>query len=479
MHTKLDGYLIAVFGYISMLSISLSFFFFSHFFPIAIKPISNKTRPLVILSFILAIIAIFIPGFVIKDVSLSPWKIITGVGIYIPFGVFLSLMLISFIILIRKVWFAKLKEIERYQAKVLLFGTLTSTILGVIFNLFYPLLLQDYRFVRIGPVFTLILVISVSYAIVRYQTFNLKIIAAQSFTSLLCVFIFARLLLSESLQEQISNAALLIISIIFGVLLIKSVINEVKQREKIEKLAKDLEKANERLKELDVMKTEFLSFATHQLRTPVTAIKGYASEILEGDFGEVSEKAKEPINKIFRSGNSLAVMIEDYLNVSKIEQGKMTYTMTDFELDKLVEEVVDDLRKSMEKEHLAVEVKVAANVMVNADRGKIGQIVSNLVDNAIKYTEEGKIVVTLTKDERTNKALIVVKDTGAGIKPETMAHLFEKFSRASDASKYNLLGTGLGLYLAKKLLEAHHGKIWAESEGAGKGSTFFVELPVV
>ena len=100
----------------------------------------------------------------------------------------------------------------------------------------------------------------------------------------------------------------------------------------------------------------------------------------------------------------------------------------------------------------------------------------NLLDNAVKYTPAGQITIALTKQD--GKARLLVKDTGAGIKPETMSHLFQKFSRASDASKYNLLGTGLGLYLASELLKAHHGKIWAESEGDGKGSSFFVELPV-
>lgn len=175
------------------------------------------------------------------------------------------------------------------------------------------------------------------------------------------------------------------------------------------------------------------------------------------------------------SSSSLAVLVDDYLNVSRIEQGSMKYEFSDFNLGDLVNEVANEQRPSIEKKGLKLEVKMDGGAMIHADRGKIKQVIINLLDNSVKYTPAGQITIALAKQD--GKARLSVKDTGAGIKPETMAHLFQKFSRVSDASKYNLFGTGLGLYLASELLKAHHGKIWGESEGDGKGFTFFVDLP--
>jgi signal transduction histidine kinase len=114
--------------------------------------------------------------------------------------------------------------------------------------------------------------------------------------------------------------------------------------------------------------------------------------------------------------------------------------------------------------------------MVNADKGKIKQVLGNIIDNSIKYTPTGGIHVWITAKIPEKKILISISDTGVGIHPEVLPKLFAKFTRAPDASKTNILGTGLGLYVAKKMIEAHHGRIWAESAGPGKGSTFFVEL---
>ena len=242
-------------------------------------------------------------------------------------------------------------------------------------------------------------------------------------------------------------------------------------------LDQQLKEANDKLKELDKQKTEFVSIASHQLRSPLTAIKGYSSLILEGSFGPISDKVKEAVDVVFQSSQKLVLVIEDFLDITRIELGKMKYEMNKVDLQEIVSQVVNELRHSVESHDLELKYKPdTKKYWILGDKGKISQVVGNMIDNAMKYTKEGTISV-LVSNEKGNIRLMV-KDTGVGIPPDIISKLFQKFARAKDASKVNITGTGLGLFVAKQIVDAHKGKIWAESEGLGKGSTFIVEFPV-
>ncbi len=327
--------------------------------------------------------------------------------------------------------------------------------------------------------------IIMGYAILKHRLLDLRVIMTELFIGMLWVFIFARILLATAESgERTANILLLLLSIVVGVFLIRSVLKEIRQREEIERLAgkleatnASLEAANERLKELDQLKSEFVSLATHQIRGPITAIKGYASMLLEGDYGAVPEVCKGPVETILQSSSSLAGIVQDFLDVSRIEQGRMKYELTVFDLSKLSEDVARELMPNVEKKGLKLVLQIAPSMLVRADLGKMRQVIENLIDNAQKYTREGTITVSLQKNGRGN-AELSVRDTGVGIKVETIPKLFQKFSRAEDASRANILGTGLGLYVARQLVGAQGGTIRAESAGAGKGSLFVVELPL-
>lgn len=245
-------------------------------------------------------------------------------------------------------------------------------------------------------------------------------------------------------------------------------------------LYQDLQDANEKLKALDKQKTEFVSLASHQLRSPLTAIKGYSSMILEGSFGAINDKAKEAIGRVFESSQKLVMVIEDFLNITRIELGRMKYDVTEFSFNKLVSNVIGEQKPNVERRGLTISYEEdAPEYKVFADMGKISQVISNLVDNSVKYSKEGSIkvkIVGIKGEDGKAGVRLSVTDTGVGIDPKVMPHLFAKFSRAADASKTNIIGTGLGLYVAKQIMDSHKGKIWAESAGAGQGSTFFVEL---
>jgi len=293
----------------------------------------------------------------------------------------------------------------------------------------------------------------------------------------LWIFVLIRTILSTTNEEILINSSLLILLIIFGILLIKSVIKEVAQRENIEKLAVDLQKANDKLKDLDKQKSEFVSFATHQLRAPLTAMKGYASLILEGDLGALSQEIRSAISRIYDSSDTLTHIVDDYLNISRIELGAMKYTFENVNLIELIDNVIAELKPNIEKSKTTLSFIVDRNkkFVFRADKDKFKQIIANIIDNSVKYTPIGNVVVKLEKTNDMN-ILLSIKDNGIGIAPEVIPKLFAKFSRADNANKKNIHGTGLGLFVAKEIVSAHKGKIWAESEGEGKGSTFFVEL---
>lgn len=335
---------------------------------------------------------------------------------------------------------------------------------------------EDWQFAQIGlfamPVFISILV----YGIVKFKTFDIKLVGAQALIISLIVLIGSQFFFIQNNTNRILTGVTLIITGAIGINLIRSVKKEVALRERIEKQERELEKGNARLKELDQLKSEFVSLATHQIRGPLTAIKGYASMLIQGDLGTVPQNLRDTISTIFESSNALTVIVQDFLDVSRIEQGRMKYDISVFDLSKLMYDVAQELTPSIERKGLRMKLEIEPQLIVEADIGKIRQVFENLIDNALKYTHSGFIYLTARR-VGNDRACVSIRDTGVGIKAETLPKLFQKFSRAEDASKANILGTGLGLYVARELVIAQKGTIRAESEGVGKGATFTVELP--
>jgi signal transduction histidine kinase len=205
-----------------------------------------------------------------------------------------------------------------------------------------------------------------------------------------------------------------------------------------------------------------------------------SSMLLEGSYGPVEDKPREIIDRVFQSSQKLNNIIEDFLNITRIELGTMKYQMADIDLAKITETVVNNMRPNIENKGLSLDYGAdGGSHIVRGDSGKLEQVVSNVIDNAVKYTPTGSISVAVKEVKGTDgkhHVRVEVKDTGVGIEASTIPKLFEKFIRADDAGKTNITGTGLGLYVAKQIMEGHQGKIWAESAGKGKGSTFIVEV---
>jgi len=464
--------------YLAAAAIPFSFIYFVHIFGDADHHIGPKMKYILPIPFLLiAYITIF--GGLIGGVTLEYPKesvINFNPNLHLIYAIYIiSYFNIVYYILFKK--FRRSSGTFRQQIIYILVGTLISTLIGVFSNLLLPLF-GNFSFNWLGQVGILAMVVSISYSILEHHLFDVQIIFAEIISLVLVFALLAELFLAVTFVEAVIKGITLCFVGILLYLLVRSVFKEVEQREKIERIAKDLETANEHLRVLDKQKSEFVSIASHQLRTPLTAIIGYSSMILEGSYGPVSEKVQEILGKVFESSRRLAVIIDDFLTISHIEQGKMTYKFETVEIKKMVTGLVEEFTSRAKAKSLYLNFTSDGyeTYNVTADEGKIRQILSNLMDNSIKYTLAGGIDVRLTKDYGLRKTRIMIKDTGIGLSRETITTLFQKFSRARDVQKVYTEGSGIGLFIGQELIKAHHGRIWVESEGEGKGSSFFIEL---
>lgn len=228
--------------------------------------------------------------------------------------------------------------------------------------------------------------------------------------------------------------------------------------------------------ELDMAKDDFVSIASHQLRTPATGIRGILSMVLSGDFGELTTKQRHYLNMALRSNNRQLNIIEDLLSVARADSGRLDLVLEKVSLTALVAEVVAEHRMRIAENEQRLEMQLAPEIFAMVDNEKVKMVVDNLVSNAAKYTRRGGIIrVELSRDK--GSATLKVQDDGVGIPKDQQRAIFAKFMRIENELSVPAGGTGLGLYLALKIVKLHRGDIVVSSE-VGHGSTFRVMLPV-
>jgi len=225
-----------------------------------------------------------------------------------------------------------------------------------------------------------------------------------------------------------------------------------------------------KIKEVDKMKDEFIAIASHELRTPVTGIRGFTSMIVDGTLGKVNDKVKKSALMIQRESERLAILVEDLLNVSRIEQNRVKMNLRPADAGHIINEVIENLSAQAEKKKLHLDFKNDTRIlpMINVDVDRLKQILINLINNAIKYTEKGGIEI-ITKEKNNASVLeIIIKDTGIGMSSKERERLFEKFYRIQNDKTKHVTGTGLGLWITKKFVELMGGEITIDSiEGVG------------
>ena len=490
---------------------------------------------------ILEVVVLFTP-WVISDIKLQAWGFDSVTGIlyntfFLPFVVIL--ICLSLVNLFLNYKAADINQ--KVQLRFIFLGLGLFLLAGTFFGGILPLLIGSQEYYRIGNYTSVLFVVFTAYAITKHNLFNIKVIATELAVAVLSLILFTQIFVSTTILEGVIKGLIWIGATYGGYLLIQSVICEIKFREELQVMAQQLGHANAHLKELDQMKTEFVSLASHELLTPVSAIEGYLSMLLDEKIAKVDDpKAQKYLANVYTSAKRLARLVADMLNISRIEEGRLLVEKKDLDLSKLINEVIGEIKfkaeekkqriifdnpdnqitresDSQKKNRLSNHPTIqSSSVMTYGDPDKIKEVIINLIGNSIKYSKNpGTITVKIEKvptawvsekwqkiedeikarpldDQEAIKSavdehfhalvgqeqlLISVQDQGIGIPKEELPRLFKKFHRVGDFTTAESQGSGLGLYISRALVELHHGRIWADSEGSGKGSMFTFSLP--
>ena len=403
-------------------------------------------------------------------------------------------ILFSVIRIVRKILSEALPSFEKTFS--LIFGLLWA----VLSLVFLSSVLASYRTQNLDPqmvsqgiiVFlntaTLGIVLILAVIVVRRYFVSYKVVITQLIATLIVMFNIVSLMNASNTEEIVLRFILIIVLAGLSHLLVRSVVSEIQKKNKIQETAQEIYSANQMLTKLDKAKTDFIASASHQLRSPLSVIKGIASMLIDGSYGKVSGQIKNALEKVYISNERLIGLIESLLNISHLEEGRVEFVFTKIDLNSIAQKAVDGLALQAQNKKLYLKFspfrKASAKggsasggkLLVWADESKVTEAISNLIDNALKYTRKGGVTVEIKKI--SGFARVTVRDTGIGLKKEEKNTLFQKFVRAGRGNKMSVVGTGLGLYVVRKMIEAHKGKIWADSLGEGRGSSFIIELPL-
>ncbi len=398
--------------------------------------------------------------------------------LYIIFGYVLYFVLCIYE-LARLYYYRKKEQNVRGAARQLFFAISLASVSGLTnFPLWYGITVIPYGNLLM-PAYIFIFL----YIIYRYNLLGIKHALVTIAMTVVGAFLLVRVAIDFFIPESILTKVMVDFIMIasffyFSQLARQMFISERYLHKKYKDLAKKLEEANERLRKLDKQKSEMLSIAAHQLRTPLTAMNGYISLIIEGDVGEaLGSQTRIMLVKVSRAVMRLSLLVNNLLNMSRIDDERMQYAMRPMRVEGLLREAVEMFRVVAKDHQLTLELQLPDTPLpkIIGDEGKLHEVVVNLINNAIKYTKQGGIIVRAWVGGE--EVYFSVKDTGVGLSREDASHLFQKFSRA-DHDGMNTEGAGLGLYVCYNIVHDHGGHIHVESDGPGKGTEFIVSLPL-
>jgi signal transduction histidine kinase len=469
--------------------------------------LEKKITSLKILLFsIITLIVVFVPyidGLLIKNLILGTQGPVLITGYLFNYYSLFSLLL-YFIIIYELFWgIKKYSDVRKTQIKYILVGTL---IFGGI-TMLVSFILPFFKIVVVAPYdaqSSIFFVAFSAYAITKYKLFNIKVIATELLTFTIWIALLINIFSSNGFLDYLVNTIIFIFVIVAGILLIRSVIKEVRQREQIAKMAEDIRRAyevekkakedidkaytiekhaKEELEKLDKIKNQFLAQTQHDLRTPLGVIRDYCDLLSDGMFGKQSKKSLEVIKRIQVVAENKIKDVNNFLDTTQFQLGKKVVSLTPgIALSPMLDEIVSGLTFQAESKGIYLKLeKPKETPMIEADREKLKAALFNIIDNAIKYTPKGGVAITVTVAAQNGKSMvtITVKDTGIGVPKEKLTTLFDNaFERGEQAKKTFATGRGIGLYLSNQIIKAHNGKVRVDSEGEGEGSVFTIELPM-
>ncbi len=471
--------------YVSAAAIPTAFLYFVFIFPRENGIFTEWQKYLLPIPFALVAVSSLVPDWLIQSVDIVPLGeriIIFNQQLHLWYGLYIvGYFGAGYFIILKRLVGAT--GVYRLQLLYIISGTLVATLIGITTNLILPLL-GVFALNWFGQVGVVVMIAAISYAILKHHLFNVRVIATEISVAALWVFIFIRTFLSDDPQEKITNTGLLALTIIVGIFLIRSIQKdiereisekekEIQHRKEVEKLAEDLETANKGQEGL-------IHTISHEVKGGLARAGGVFASIIEGDYDSDARGMKEELAEALRLNRRDVADLEQTLLAFNPRLGTEAYNIEIFDFRAALMETLKNLKTGAEAKNLALETRAdeKESYIITGDRAKIvSRVLHNLIENAILYTPTGRITASLSKKD--GKILLSVTDTGIGIAPEDMRVLFTRGGHGQESIKVNVHSTGNGLYLAKTVVEKHGGKIWAESHGAGKGATFFVELPSI
>lgn len=418
---------------------------------------------------------IFFVGVILAIFSFTPYfkhGVVTKYGFYwinpgeyyIVFpAFFLYVAVFSVYVLIREY---RLSDNFIFRAQIR--NTLIAAIIGFAGGLtnFFPQVINIYPF---GNYFFLLYVVFMSYGVLKYKLLSTRIISAQLFSGAIVLVFLFNLLQPDILLDWIVKFVLFVLVSLFSIFLVRGVYREIEQKEKIEKLAGELKEANQG-------QASLMHFMNHQIKGRLGSTKDIFAELMTGDYGVMPAEAMPMLAKGLDEANIGVNYVQGILKGASAENGTLPYEMKEMDLQTLVEDVVNKQKEHAENRGLKYSFVLSdGDYKITGDSLQLGEAIRNLIDNSINYTLKGSISISLSSQE--NKIIFKIVDTGVGLSDEDKLKLFKSGGRGTESLKINVNATGFGLVFVKGVVEAHKGKVWAESEGCGKGSSFIVELP--
>lgn len=450
-------------------------FFFMYYFPRKNENYTPPIKTIIVISALIFIIGLTPLAFNVEILPDGSQKIGfgAGYGIYITYFIIIIAGAIYNTVSKRK----QLSKSELISNNLIMIGFAVTAVVIALLQTLIPAILGNRLSVHFSFLGIIFFLVPITYAMMRQGLFNIRVVTAEVLTYTIWLMILVRILFATSFQERIMESGLLVFIVVVGVLLIRSIIKEVEQRKVLVKRELELKKANIRLRGLDRAKTQFVSIAAHQLRTPLSAIKWSLSMIIRGEMGFLTNEQKKFLTKSYSSNERMIRLINNLLNISRIEAKKLRYKFVSYQLENLLDIILSDFSGNIKRKHIIIKVHKSKKPLprVRIDPERIRTVLQNLLDNAIKYTHQ-KGTITIELEQKDKQAQVSIKDTGIGISESQQEFIFNQFFRADNAIKEVPDGSGLGLFIIKEIVNYHGGKIWFESK-ENKGSIFYFTVP--
>jgi len=435
---------------------------------------------IILFSGVIAALTAVFTGLIVKDIEFVgiDLTIIYGKGM-IPFlGMAFFFMCAPLYFLFKE--YIKCSPGEKIRIEYLLVGILIFYLANIIFGIIFPIFLKIVHLYWIGDYSAIVLLGFIAYAIVKRELFGIRVILTTALVGIIAILLALDIFVfTTELISRLYKGLTLIIFMYFGYLLIKSVLREIELRERIKKAYEVEKRARAEIEKITEAKTQFIMATQHHLRTPLTSMIGYLDLLFGGTYGKVPPKIKLTLQKFQVSTRRLIRVVSALLDISQFQMGKKVVTLQPgIDFESLLKEVTEELQFEVKTRGLYLKYEKTGKIpTIKADPEKLKVALFNIIDNGIKYTRKGGLLAKL--QIIGSKVRLSIKDTGIGIEPSQAKKLFkEAFARGGEAKKVYGFGRGIGLFITGHIIKAHKGKIWVESEGEGKGSTFYIELPV-